>query len=69
MGVLGDGGGMSVFVVFSVMGFYPVNSGDTVYTINGKGLNKPFIPHDDIKNGRKLIFTMGNKANKNWGKY
>ncbi|WP_129594938.1 GH92 family glycosyl hydrolase [Seramator thermalis] len=106
MGVPGDedGGGMSSFVVFSQMGFYPVTPGSPEYsigspffnhakidlgngkffeieavnnapgnkyiqsaTLNGKPLNKPFIHHDEIMKGGKIVFEMGDKANRNWG--
>lgn len=106
MGVPGDedGGGMSAFVVFSQMGFYPVTPGLPVYTIaspvfekvsikpgnskifeieahhasmenkyiqsatlNGEKLDKPWITHDALINGGKLVFEMGPKANKSWG--
>lgn len=106
MGVPGDedGGGTSAFVVFSMMGFYPVTPGMPVYnigspmfsqisitlsngkvfeiiaqnysednkyiqsaTLNGKEWSKPWFNHSDIENGGKLIFVMGNKANKTWG--
>ncbi len=106
MGVPGDedGGGMSSFVVFSQMGFYPVTPGSPEYsigspffnhvridlgngnffeieavnnapgnkyiqsaTLNGKPMNKPFIHHDEIMKGGKLVFEMGDKANRNWG--
>ncbi|SET04402.1 alpha-1,2-mannosidase, putative [Draconibacterium orientale] len=106
MGVPGDedGGGMSAFVVFSSMGFYPVTPGEPVYTIgspmfehvsitlengktfeveatnasdvnkyiqsaslNGEALDTPWISHEDIQNGGKLVFEMGPKANKMWG--
>ena len=106
MGVPGDedGGGMSSFVVFSQMGFYPVTPGSPEYsigspffnharidlgngkffeieainnapenkyiqsaTLNGKPLNKPFIHHDEIMKGGKIVFEMGSKANRNWG--
>ena len=106
MGVPGDedGGGLSSFVVFSQMGFYPVTPGTTGYTIgspffdkvkidlgngkyleieanntsfenkyiqsvsfNGEALNNVFIDHFDIIEGGKLVFEMGNKANKSWG--
>ncbi len=36
-------------------------------TLNGKTLNKPIIHHDEIMKGGKLVFEMGNKANRNWG--
>jgi predicted alpha-1,2-mannosidase len=106
MGVPGDedGGGMSSFVVFSSMGFYPVTPGQPVYTIgspifehvsvdlgngktfeieahnasvenkyiqsatlNGEKLDTPWITHQAIINGGKLVFEMGAKANKSWG--
>jgi predicted alpha-1,2-mannosidase len=106
MGVPGDedGGGMSAFVVFSSMGFYPVTPGSGTYnigspifsqvkmrlnngqvfeivadncsdenkyiqsaTLNGVVWDKPWFTHSDIVNGGKLILTMGDKANKNWG--
>lgn len=106
MGVPGDedGGGMSSFVVFSAMGFYPVTPGSPNYTIgspmfehvsvtlengktfeveapnasdvnkyiqsatlNGEVLDTPWISHEDILNGGKLVFEMGPKANKSWG--
>lgn len=106
MGVPGDedGGGMSSFVVFSQMGFYPVTPGNPEYSIgspffnhvkidlgNGKffeieavnnapenkyiqsatlndmPLNEPFIHHEVIMQGGKLVLEMGSKANRNWG--
>lgn len=107
MGIPGDedGGGMSAFVVLSMMGFYSVTPGSPVYTIgspvfenirldlgngkyfeiktqnydpdnkyiqsatlNGKELNTPFFSHSDIASGGEIIFVMGNKANREWGK-
>ncbi len=54
MGVPGDedGGGMSSFVVFSAMGFYPVTPGDPVYTIGS-----PFFEHVsiDLSNGKTFV--------------
>jgi predicted alpha-1,2-mannosidase len=106
MGVPGDedGGGMTSFVVFSSMGFYPLTPGQPNYTIgspmfesisielgnsktfeikahnatvenkyiqsatlNGEKLDKPWISHEAIMNGGKLVFEMGAKANKKWG--
>jgi predicted alpha-1,2-mannosidase len=106
MGVPGDedGGGMSSFVVFSSMGFYPVTPGQPVYsigspifehvsidlgngktfeieahnasvenkyiqsaTLNGEKLDNPWITHEAIIKGGKLVFEMGSKANKSWG--
>lgn len=106
MGVPGDedGGGMTSFVVFSYMGFYPVTPGLPMYNIgspvfenvkihlgkgqifelharnasaenkyiqsailNGKPWNKPWISHEDLVNGGKLVVEMGPKANYQWG--
>ena len=106
MGVPGDedGGGMSAFVVFSAMGFYPVTPGLPVYnigspvfehvklrmsngncfeiiaegasednkyiqsaTLNGKPLDKFWFSHEDIRDGGKLVFVMGDRPNKEWG--
>jgi len=106
MGVPGDedGGGMSSFVVFSSIGFYPVTPGLPIYSIgspfftystielgngisfeieaegaseenkyiqsaslNGEEISGPWILHDDIMKGGKLILEMGPRANKSWG--
>jgi predicted alpha-1,2-mannosidase len=106
MGVPGDedGGGLSSFVVFSQMGFYPVTPGDPVYSIgspvfenvlidlgnghtfeieannaspenkyiqsailNGEPLDKPWISHEALIKGGRLVFEMGPKANMEWG--
>ena len=106
MGVPGDedGGGMTSFVVFSSLGFYPVTPGEPVYTIgspvftdasikvsggnvfrivaknasdenkyiqsatlNGKALEGPWISHEDVMAGGKLVLEMGPLPNKEWG--
>jgi predicted alpha-1,2-mannosidase len=106
MGVPGDedGGGMSAFVVFSQMGFYPVIPGEPEYSIgspvfeqvsvdlgegrvfeieaqdaseenkyiqkaflNGEPLEQPWISHEVIMAGGKLVFEMGPRAKKSWG--
>lgn len=106
MGVPGDedGGGMSAFVVFSMLGFYPVTPGLPVYnigsplfekskvhlpngntleivanncshnnkyiqsaTFNGEPLDKPWFTHDELMKGGKIVFEMGDRANKSWG--
>jgi len=47
------------------------NSIDNKYiqsaTLNGKPLDKIFIDHDVVKQGGKLVLTMGEKANRSWG--
>jgi putative alpha-1,2-mannosidase len=106
MGIPGDedGGGLTSFVVFSSLGFYPVTPGFPVYnigsplfsdvkvnvgngkffriiaqdsseenkyiqsaTLNGKELNRPWISHEDVKNGATLVLKMGSRPNKEWG--
>ena len=82
MGIPGDedGGGMTSFVVFSSLGFYPVTPGfeieaknastDNKYiqsaTLNGKEWNKSWFSHDDLMSGGKLVLVMGSKPNKTW---
>ncbi|HTF28365.1 MAG TPA: GH92 family glycosyl hydrolase, partial [Flavitalea sp.] len=53
-----DGGGMSAFVVFSSMGFYPITPGLPVYTIGSPLFSKVTI---DLTNGKKFRLTA-NKA-------
>ncbi len=36
-------------------------------TFNGKPLTKPWIYHDDVVNGGRLVLVMGPKPNENWG--
>jgi predicted alpha-1,2-mannosidase len=36
--------------------------------LNGKVWDKPYFMYDELKNGGELIFTMGPKPNKKWGK-
>ena len=107
MGIPGDedGGGMTSFVVFSSLGFYPVTPGKAEYaigsplfekaemrlsngktftveapgasednkyiqsaTLNGQPLDKPFISHEDVMKGGKLVLRMGDQPNKEWGR-
>jgi len=47
------------------------NSAANIYiqsaTLNGRTWTKPWFSHDDIKDGAKLVLTMGPTPNKNWG--
>jgi predicted alpha-1,2-mannosidase len=65
MGVPGDedGGGMSAFVVFSVMGFYPVTPGLPIYTIGSPLFEKTII---NLPNKKQftVIAVGANKDNK-----
>lgn len=55
MGIPGDedGGGMSAFVVFSQLGFYPVSPGIPVYTIGS-----PIFTKSSIKLDNGKVFTV-----------
>ncbi|MBV4357430.1 GH92 family glycosyl hydrolase [Pinibacter aurantiacus] len=58
-----DGGGMSAFVVFSSMGFYPMTPGIPVYTIGSPVFSKVSIA---LENGKTftLIAHNSNEVNK-----
>lgn len=59
-----DGGGLSAFVVFSMMGFYPVTPGIPVYNIGSPFFDKATIK---LKNGKS--FTIETKYNSSENKY
>jgi len=52
-----DGGGMSAFVVFSSMGFYPLTPGIPVYTIGSPVFSKVTI---DLPDGKKFKMIANN---------
>lgn len=52
-----DGGGMSAFVVFSSMGFYPITPGKPVYTIGSPVFSKVTI---NLQNGRQFKMIAHN---------
>jgi len=64
MGVPGDedGGGMSAFVVFSQMGFYPVTPGLTSYSIGSPFFQKVSI---QLPNGKSFVIIGKNASAKN----
>lgn len=64
MGVPGDedGGGMSAFVVFSMIGFYPVTPGMPVYTIGSPFFEKATI---HMSNGNDFSVVAKNYSPKN----
>jgi predicted alpha-1,2-mannosidase len=35
--------------------------------LNGKRWDTPYLPHDELKNGGTIVFTMGSQPNKEWG--
>jgi putative alpha-1,2-mannosidase len=47
------------------------NSAANIYiqsaTLNGRPWTRPWFSHDDIKDGAKLVLTMGPTPNKTWG--
>ncbi len=57
-----DGGGMSAFVVFSMMGFYPVTPGLPVYDIVSPVFDKVTI---HLKNGKDFVVTARNTSRQN----
>ena len=57
-----DGGGMTAFVVFSSMGFYPVTPGLPVYTIGSPVFSKVTI---DLPNGKQFRLTANGASEKN----
>jgi len=59
-----DGGGMSAFVVFSALGFYPVTPGLPVYTIGS-----PIFEKSSIKLPNKKTFTVVAKGANAENKY
>lgn len=64
MGIPGDedGGGMTAFVVFSQLGFYPVTPGVPVYTIGSPIFTKSTIKLD---NGNKFTVEATNASKEN----
>ncbi len=54
-----DGGGMSAFVVFSMMGFYPVTPGIPTYDIGSPVFEKTTI---HLKNGKDLVIVAHNAS-------
>jgi len=57
-----DGGGMSAFVVFSMMGFYPVTPGVPTYDIGSPVFDKVVI---HLKNGRDFTIVARNNSHDN----
>jgi len=57
-----DGGGMSAFVVFSMLGFYPVTPGNPVYDIGSPVFDKATI---HLKNGKDFVILARNNSRDN----
>jgi predicted alpha-1,2-mannosidase len=54
-----DGGGMSAFVVFSMMGFYPVTSGVPIYTLGSGVFDRVELK---LPNGKHFTLTARNNS-------
>jgi predicted alpha-1,2-mannosidase len=57
-----DGGGMSAFVVFSMMGFYPVTPGIPTYDVGSPVFDKATI---HLKNGKDFVIIAHNTSHEN----
>jgi len=57
-----DGGGLSAFVVFSMMGFYPVTPGVPSYDIGSPAFDKVVI---HLKNGKDFSITAAHNSHNN----
>jgi predicted alpha-1,2-mannosidase len=57
-----DGGGMSAFVVFSMLGFYPVTAGIPVYDVASPVFDKATI---HLKNGKNVVILAHNNSRDN----
>lgn len=57
-----DGGGMTAFVVFTSMGFYPITPGKPLYTITSPVFSKVTI---HLPNGKKFRITAPNSSPEN----
>jgi predicted alpha-1,2-mannosidase len=57
-----DGGGMSAFVVFSMLGFYPVTPGIPTYDVGSPIFDKATI---HLKNGKDYVMIARNTSHEN----
>jgi predicted alpha-1,2-mannosidase len=57
-----DGGGMSAFVVFSMLGFYPVTPGIPTYDVGSPIFDKATI---HLKNGKDFVMIARNTSHEN----
>ena len=57
-----DGGGLSAFVVFSMLGFYPATTGIPVYDIGSPIFSKATI---HLENGKSLVISAQNVSHEN----
>jgi predicted alpha-1,2-mannosidase len=57
-----DGGGLSAFVVFSMLGFYPVTPGIPVYDVGSPVFDKATI---HLKNGKDFVILASQNSHEN----
>jgi len=57
-----DGGGLSAFVVFSMLGFYPATVGVPTYDVGSPIFNKATI---HLENGKDLVVVAKNTSHEN----
>ncbi len=57
-----DGGGLSAFVVFSMLGFYPATPGVPVYDVGSPVFNKATI---HLKNGKDFVIEAKDNSHEN----
>ena len=57
-----DGGGLSAFVVFSMLGFYPVTPGIPAYDVGSPVFDKATI---HVKNGKDFVILASNNSHEN----
>jgi putative alpha-1,2-mannosidase len=57
-----DGGGMSAFVVFSMLGFYPVTAGIPTYDVGSPIFDKATI---HLKNGKTFVIVAHHTSRDN----
>jgi predicted alpha-1,2-mannosidase len=57
-----DGGGLSAFVVFSMLGFYPVTPGVPVYDVGSPVFDKATI---HLKNGKDFVILANHNSHEN----
>lgn len=53
-------------LIIKAINLSETNKYEKSVSVNGKKVTKPFLYHDDIKNGGTIIFEMTNKPSK-WG--
>ena len=65
MGLPGDedGGGMSAFVVFSMLGFYPITPGLPIYVIGTPMFEEQLLKQEPANHSKSLHTTIRRQIN------